>query len=356
MLTTHLLTIVCVTLGGLWLTLSCWVLVDRAGFDRRDRLTRTDAARLAQGQRLGGRRLRRIARSGLGAPAVLAARALVDRQHDALMRAAARTGSGAARLRALEIFALTGSDEAVGLLAAALREPSPTLTAAAVGLAAEIDSPAADALLLEVLIEGRHPRSRTATELEARAPRLRTELVALAEDSDAVLRYWALTLLARAPIDEGVQESACRHTGDGDPRVRGAAVRLLGRSDDPRVLDPVRLLLDDEVFYVRAHAARSIGALGGVRFAGEVAELLGDANWWVRAAARSTLVALGPAGAAAALDTLESADRFARDGARDVIQRWNGHGPKAQVPAPGSPSPALPGRLPVLEEPVGPRR
>ena len=326
MFTVHLLKALCLGCFSAWLVLSAWVLVNRVLFDRRARLERLDSARLIEGSpgvQPSRRRLLRLAVADQGAAAAAAARALIRIDAGSLFDAASRSGGGTARNRALRILARGGSPDAVALLRAAIGERNPAATGAAVGIVSEIDSPAADALLLEVLVAGDHPRSRTATELEPRAAQIRAELLATADSDDPTVRYWALTLLERVSHDREIESTAMRRAGDDDPRVRAAAAQLLAHATGEPALESVQTLMHDDVFFVRAHAARAVGALGAGHLAGELSELLADSNWWVRAATREGLVALGPAGVAAAVDALDHTDRFARDGARDVILAWD---------------------------------
>ncbi|HXH96979.1 MAG TPA: HEAT repeat domain-containing protein, partial [Gaiellaceae bacterium] len=87
-------------------------------------------------------------------------------------------------------------------------------------------------------------------------------------------------------------------------------------------LPVLRALLRDEVFFVRAHAARAVGELGSQALAAEVARLLGDENWWTRAAAKESLLALGPVGLEAARAMADDEDRFARDGAAEIVDAF----------------------------------
>jgi hypothetical protein len=72
--------------------------------------------------------------------------------------------------------------------------------------------------------------------------------------------------------------------------------------------------------FVRAHACRAAGRLGGAAVAPRLLPLLGDDAWWVRAAAKDTLAALGRDVAPLLVPMLESSDRFARNGAAEVLQ------------------------------------
>jgi len=186
-------------------------------------------------------------------------------------------------------------------------------------LTAELPTRGADLLLLDVLVAGRHPRSRTATELEPRSARIRNELVQLSEHPEATLRFWAVTLLGRDPGDVLVASAVALRASDLDPSVRAAAAEALVQVDREVSAPILRRLLDDSVFYVRAHAARGIGEANLDELAGDVVPLLADSNWWVRAAAKESLLALAAVGFRAAVAALEHADRFARDGALEIV-------------------------------------
>jgi hypothetical protein len=107
---------------------------------------------------------------------------------------------------------------------------------------------------------------------------------------------------------------------DDDPSVRKAAVESLGVVGGPGAAATALRLLEDPVFYVRAHAARALGDLERVDLAPRVLPLLADAEWWVRTAAKDALQAMGPAVAPAVAGFLEHPDRFARNGASEVLQ------------------------------------
>ena len=217
------------------------------------------------------------------------------------------------------MLARGGSPFALTCLREARRSGRDGIVGGVVAVAAELAIPEADELLLDVLVEGDHPRSRTATLLEGRVQRLVPELVELASNADPVLRYWALMLFAHAPPAPAIVAAAVRGGTDSDARVRSAAARLLGLAGSQDALLVLRGLLKDDVFFVRAHAARAAGRLGAPALAREVAGLLADRNWWVRAAAKDSLLALGDSGFFAAVAALQHDDAFARDSAAEVI-------------------------------------
>jgi HEAT repeat protein len=79
-------------------------------------------------------------------------------------------------------------------------------------------------------------------------------------------------------------------------------------------------LLDDPAWFVRVHAARSAAHLAGAAAAPAVTHLLSDSRWWVRTAAKDALRAIGRDALPALIPILGSPDRFARNGAAEVLQ------------------------------------
>jgi HEAT repeat protein len=311
------------SLGACWLLLASGALAARYVHDRALRLRESDAEALCCGSLgpgdLSRRRLRRIALGPSTPAAAVAAPALAQAELPALLQRAANGRKRSVRLRALTILVRAGSPYAIDLLRAALAADDRSLAASAVRLTSELDTRAADVLLLDVLVEGRHPRSRTATELEPRAARLRPRLVELASHTDAGLRFWAVTLLGGDALDPSTESAVAFHAGDVDPGVRAAAAEALGKFSRALSQPTLRRLLEDDVFFVRAHAARGVGDAKLIELAGDVVPLLADTNWWVRASAKESLLALGADGFRAALVALEHPDRFARDGALEIV-------------------------------------
>jgi HEAT repeat protein len=173
-------------------------------------------------------------------------------------------------------------------------------------------------LLVEALVEEYAPRSRVAAQLEHLAPAVGSFLVPLLDDRRPPVRYWAAILLARYPaLATAELQELVR---DPDAAVRRAAVESLGVRGDVGALDAVLACLDDEVMFVRAHACRAAGRLGGVSVAGRLVPLLGDEMWWVRAGAKDALRAMGRSVGPVLLPVLEAGDRFARNGAAEVLQ------------------------------------
>ena len=308
----------------LWLALAAWVVGARVKHDRLVRLRRRDAGLLDLGVDAGRwrrRRLRRTAGGELTPGAAKAARELVRREGPRLRRQAQRRNHHD-RAHALRVLTRGGSRFAFDLLRSAYANGSPDVRAAVVAIAAEQDRPEADDLLIDILVTGAHPRSRTATELAPRAQRLLPELVSLTGDHDSEVRYWSLMLLRHVAHDERAKAAAVAGSVDSSGTVRAAAARVLGASRAQDVQHVLRALLTDDVFFVRAHAARAAGEIGAESLAGDIAALLADTNWWVRAAAKESLFLLGESGLRAATTMLESEDGFARDSAREVVSAF----------------------------------
>lgn len=323
MVPTWLILDLTVALLVLWLALAGWVVGARLRHDEHIRLRRRDARWLERGgdaRDWSRRRLRRTADGEHSAGAADAARELVRRQARRLRRRAQQHSHH--RAHALRVLTRGGSRFAWSLLRTAYLDGTPEVRAAVVAITAEQNAPAADKLLLDILVSGAHPRSRTATELTARARRLLPELLDLTADDDPEVRYWALMLLRDTATDERVKSAAVEASLDSSGTVRAAAARVLGASGAHDVQHVLRSLLADGVFFVRAHAARAAGEIGAEALADDVAALLADTNWWVRAAAKESLFLLGESGLQAATEMLEDVDGFARDSAREVVSAF----------------------------------
>jgi HEAT repeat protein len=131
-------------------------------------------------------------------------------------------------------------------------------------------------------------------------------------------RFWAARILgeikerpAAAALGEALQDS--------EPDVRSAAARALGTIADPSSTPLLEAALRDPIWYVRAHAAESLGKIGGSALAPPLAESLSDRSWWVRKNAMDALVRLGEAARPSLVRALNSEDRFARDCAIEAL-------------------------------------
>jgi HEAT repeat protein len=224
------------------------------------------------------------------------------------------------RIAALHILCRSGHADLVPVLRRALLDDDRDVAGAAVSLLGAVPEPEAAALLVTALRQRLYPQSRVAARLD-RFPLEVAEVIApLIVDADPAARFWGATLLARYGARPGVASALAQLRADPDPSVRKAAIESLGRVGGRAAEETARRLLRDPVWFVRAHAARALGDLGRRDLAGEVAPLLADEQWWVRAAAKDALQAMGPAAAPAVAAMLDHHDRFARNGAAEVLQ------------------------------------
>jgi HEAT repeat protein len=180
--------------------------------------------------------------------------------------------------------------------------------------------PRATGLLVDALIEQRHPASRVAVHLEHSPLRPVEAYRALLRSADPVVRFWGATLLSGCPEVDGVENELAELSSDTDPRVRKAAVQSLGRIGGDVAGEVALRLLRDAVPFVRAHAARALGELECVDAAVAIAELLGDPDWWVRTAAKQSLETLGAEVWPVLVRCLEHPDKFVRNSAAEVFQ------------------------------------
>ena len=80
---------------------------------------------------------------------------------------------------------------------------------------------------------------------------------------------------------------------DGDPKVRAAAARALGRADLDAAVEPLYALLKDPDLAVRASALQSLGAIGNPRAVRVVVPFLAEKSRYMRALAARTLGKIG---------------------------------------------------------------
>lgn len=239
------------------------------------------------------------------------------------LRAAASHRRGRGRWRrigALRILCAAGHPDAPRLLEDALLSGDPDVVGAAVTLLGDRPDPSAAALLVDALRGRLYPQSRVAARLDRFPVDVPDLILPLVRDADPAVRFWGATLLARYTSRPEVAPALARLAADEDASVRKAAVESLGAAGGPDAMAAAMRLLEDPVWFVRAHAARALGDLERADLAPRVLPLLADPQWWVRAAAKDALQAMGPAVTSAVAGCLGHADRFARNGAAEVLQ------------------------------------
>jgi hypothetical protein len=224
------------------------------------------------------------------------------------------------RIAALRLLAHQGYSGLVPLLGRAVDDADTEIVGAAITLLSRVPDTKAAEILVEALKNGRYAPSRIATYLDRFPLPIPNLLRPLLQHPDATVRYWAVTLLGRhanVPLIENDMKTLAR---DQAPLVRRAAVASLARVNAAGAVTVARALLNDDVWYVRAHAARALGEADDPELAGAVAPLLADREWWVRTAAKDALQRMGPEIWPALVPYLDHADAFARNGAAEVLQ------------------------------------
>ena len=206
------------------------------------------------------------------------------------------------------------------LLDRAVKDPAPGVASVGLTLLGTSSDPRATTLLIDALIEQRHPASRVAVHLEHSPLRPKAAYRELLTNADPVVRFWGATLLAGCPDVDGLEQDLAELSDDKDPRVRKAAVQSLGRLGGDVAHEVAMRLLRDAAPFVRAHAARALGELDSIEAAAPIAELLGDSDWWVRHAAKQSLETLGAEVWPVLVRCLEHPDKFVRNGAAEVFQ------------------------------------
>jgi HEAT repeat protein len=335
---------------ALWIGLSAYVIANRLRFDRQARRL-AELARLlandtvtsdprrsrspAVDRILAGLSRRRLYRMmadvDLPRPmvALFAAHAL---ERWGLPRLVSDAGEHRGRRpwrRVSALFAL-GALRAEGvhaMLEDALFGGSPEVASAAVVILSRLQDHRAAAILVAGLRANAYSPSRIATQLDQFGIPIDDLLIPLLADPQASVRYWAVSLLARSSGDK-LAEHIAALADDPTAPVRKVALQTLAAIHGAQA-GPVALRrLTDPVSFVRSAAIRALGEVGlaatapNVRdaTARHIARLLGDSEWEVRLAAKETLVAFGPSIWREVSGELDATDRFARNGAAEVLQ------------------------------------
>lgn len=213
------------------------------------------------------------------------------------------------------------------LLEDALFGSDPDVSSAAVVILSRLQDHRAAAILVAGLRANAYSPSRIATQLDQFGIPIDDLLTPLLDDPLSVARYWAVSLLARYS-GVALSEQIATLADDPDAPVRKAVLQTLATMRAAQA-GPIALRhLDDPIGFVRSAAIRALGAVGRAATAPSerhdtarhIATRLGDAEWEVRLSAKESLVAYGPDIWRAVSPELDATDRFARNGAAEVLQ------------------------------------
>jgi HEAT repeat protein len=239
-------------------------------------------------------------------------------QRDAMARTNSRNPWP--RITALQILAFGRTEAAWAALEKALISPEPRLVGAAVTILGNLRQTHAAELLAKAMRVGCFPSSRISTFLDRFPLDLSPLVGSFLSQPSPNIRYWGAIMLRRYPGLKGGSAMLASLTQDQNPQVRRAAIESLSLLGGEMAPAEARRLLTDEVSFVRAYAARALGTLHVHEAAPAVASLLADRDWWVRYAAKVSLEAMGSQAIPHILPLLKHQDRFARNGAAEVLQ------------------------------------
>ena len=336
----------------LWLGFSGWVVVDRVRYDRRSRrlasiqraladptlaalpaLERGAAVRDMLGRlptlevyrMMGNADLPPWVREQCGAHALehVGLQPMLD---DAKAHRGARQKWR--RISALSALVYARPASIHALLRQALADADADVASAAASVLQRLGDRRAAEILVGGLRASRLPASRIAARLSRFTIPFDDLLVPLLTSPRPEARYWAVTML-RKYHDYGVLvESILPLVDDSDAPVRKAALLTLAAMQAPDLVRLATWRLTDPAPFVRSAALHALAQAGErtpdrtrrSALATTIAPALADRDWSVRTAAKEALARLGPATWRVVAAQLSSDDRFARNGAAEVLQ------------------------------------
>ena len=233
----------------------------------------------------------------------VAAGALVmlgDREAFSQVLKAAQEGNPEGRGAAMRMLGELRDRRALPILRAALKDRQPSIRGAAASALGELGMPEGTAALASLLTDPIPAvRSSAALALSALGARDRAPDIKklFADQNLAVRAAAAAALLGMGRPFEEVAPVIRQLSQEGEPGLRAAAGRALGKSGEKNAVEAVaalRVLLSDALPRPRIAAARSLGHVGGPRQRQELVEVLKralrDQDDAVRATAAGALI------------------------------------------------------------------
>lgn len=234
------------------------------------------------------------------------------------------------RLKGVRLLVILGAGHAA--VPRLLDDPRPEVRSAAAAWAANHPSPQVVTRLVRMLSDEALACRLTAQGALIRMGRHAVPAI-ISHLAEAVPASLATALLVASRVhDSALAGPALAHREHSDPEVRAAVAQVIASGGGTDGVEGLEGFLADPAATVRATAAAGLGALGHWPSSPLLADRLGDPAWEVRRAAGLALDRLGGPGQLYLQRALHSTDRFARDMARQVLDRASpGH--SAAAPA-----------------------
>ena len=215
-----------------------------------------------------------------------------DRRAFAPLVAALGDGDSDVREMAVLGLAALGDRRAVVALASLTQDPTMGVRAVLTPSLGRLGGPDAVQLLSEILLgdPDDHPRTMAAAHLRELDPRAAVQpLVAVLAHPSPEVRGSALYNLRELGDARAIEPLGRVARSDPVAGLRGLAAQALGRTHDPRTVEPLVAALGDSAYGVRVSAVYALGAVGGARATAALLNALRDPVHQVRLAAVETL-------------------------------------------------------------------
>lgn len=135
--------------------------------------------------------------------------------------------------------------------------------------------------LLEVIRNRTFSGYKIASVLETFPPNIVGEVIEATQDTDPILRFWAIKLLSRFKPKEYTDRIGAL-TKDKLPDIRAAACECLGDIAGKSLEVFVKECLNDSVWFVRVHAIRALEKISGADSVPDLVNLIRYDNWFIQ--------------------------------------------------------------------------